>query len=53
MDWPTIIVGSIVAIIVLSVIIRGVINIKKGKHSCSCGGSCGSCGMSHMCHPKE
>ena len=47
MDWPTIIVASVIGAILLFIIVRGIINKKKGKRSCSCG-SCGACGMN--CH---
>lgn len=53
MNWPTIIVAALVAAAVLAIVIRGIYNRKKGKHSCSCGGSCGGCAMSGTCHPKK
>ena len=51
MNWPTIIVAAVVAIIFVSIITVGFINRAKGKSSCSCGGSCGSCGMN--CHQNK
>lgn len=45
MDWPTIIIASIVAIVFVAIIARGIVNKKKGKSSCSCGGNCGACGL--------
>ena len=44
MDWPTIIVASIIGIIFVSIIVNEVRNRMKGKSSCSCGGNCGACG---------
>ncbi len=43
----------IIAVIVLAlgaVVAFRIINKKKGKSSCSCGGSCGGCPMSGSCH---
>ena len=51
MNLPTIIVFSIVALIVVLIIIKGIIDRKNGKTSCSCGGSCEACGM--HCHAKK
>lgn len=48
---PTILVATIVAAIFLAIVITGIRNRKKGKHSCSCG--CGGCGMKDMCHPHN
>ena len=45
-----IIIVSVVAVILVAVIIRGIRKRKNG--SCSCG--CDGCGMSSICHsPKE
>ena len=35
------------------VIYRGFRNHKAGKHSCSCGGACGGCPGSSLCHPQK
>lgn len=48
MDWPTIIVAALVAAAFIAIVVHGVRNKKKGKSSCSCGGSCGTCGMCHQ-----
>lgn len=53
MNWPTIIVAALVVAAVLAIVICGIRNKKKGKHSCSCGGSCGGCAMSDTCHSKK
>ena len=46
--WPTVIIAALVVATFVAIVTCGVINKKKGKSSCSCGGSCGSCGMN--CH---
>ena len=46
--WQTIVIAALVAAACIAVVVVGVINKKKGKTSCSCGGSCGACGMN--CH---
>lgn len=48
MNLPTILIGTLVAVVFLVIIIREVRNRKKGKGSCSCG--CSDCGMSDICH---
>ncbi len=35
---------------VIAMLIR---NKKKGKHICSCGGSCGNCPMSESCASRK
>ncbi len=45
MNAPTLIITVIIATIFLAIVIKGIQNKKNGKSSCSCGGSCGSCGM--------
>ena len=49
----TIIIASIIIIGVVAVIVADIRNKKKGKGSCSCGGSCGSCGMNGSCHSSK
>ncbi len=49
MNWQTIIIVSIILAAFVAVIVSSVRNRKKGK--CSCGGSCGSCGMN--CHKRD
>jgi len=51
MNPPTIIVASIIAAIFVVIIVKGILDKKKGKSSCSCGGSCGACGMG--CHQNK
>ncbi|MBQ4101680.1 MAG: FeoB-associated Cys-rich membrane protein [Oscillospiraceae bacterium] len=53
MDWPTIIVAAIVAIIFIAIVAKGIYNKKKGKSSCSCGGSCAACPMACGCSKQE
>lgn len=50
---PTIIISTVVALVFLAIVVKGIINRKKGRHSCSCGGSCGSCGMSEFCSANK
>ena len=42
MTWQTIVVAIIVGAIFTAIIVKGIINKKKGKSSCACG-SCGGC----------
>ena len=49
--WFTDNIGTILISLLLIAIVAGIISSmikdkKKGKHSCSCGGSCSQC---HMC----
>ncbi len=48
MNPATIIITAIIAAIFLAIVITGIRNKKKGKHSCACGscGSCNACGGS-------
>lgn len=48
---PTIIVASVVAIIFVAIVIKGIINKKKGKSSCACG--CSGCALKGKCHPQN
>lgn len=48
--WPTIIIAAIIGVVVCAIIAKGIINKKKGKSSCSCGGGCGGCAMKGACH---
>ena len=48
---PTIVISSIIAIIVLAVIIKGIYNRKNGKSSCGC--NCSGCAMKDKCHPNK
>ena len=47
----TIIIAALVAIVFVAIIVFEVKKRKSGKGSCSCGGSCGACGMN--CHSNE
>lgn len=53
MNWPTVIVALVIAGILAAIVVTGIINKKKGKRVCSCGGSCGSCGMGDCCPSKK
>jgi hypothetical protein len=45
MNLPTILVFSLVAVILILIIVKGIIDRKKGKTSCSCGGCCKNCSL--------
>lgn len=47
----TIIIASMIAIAFVAIIVNEVKKKKSGKGSCSCGGSCGACGMN--CHSEK
>lgn len=49
MNVPTIIGLSVLAIIVIGIIVKAVIDKKNGKSGCSCG--CGGCANKEFCHP--
>lgn len=53
MNFSTIFVACIVAVVLLAIVVTAVQNKKKGKHTCSCGGNCGGCAMSGSCHGGE
>ncbi|NME64999.1 Virus attachment protein p12 family protein [Clostridium cadaveris] len=50
MNLSTMVVGSVVLLIVASVIFKMVKDKKKGKSSCGC--NCANCPSSGMCHSK-
>jgi len=52
MNWPTIIVAAVIAVIFIAIVAGEIRKRKSGKGGCSCGGSCGGCAMSGMCHPE-
>lgn len=49
----TIIITAIIVTTVAAIIAVEIKKRKDGKGSCSCGGSCGSCGMSCSYHSVE
>ena len=51
MNLPTIIGLSVVALVVVAIIVKSVIDSKKGKGGCSCG--CGGCANKEFCHPNK
>jgi hypothetical protein len=51
MEWPTILVATVVAGIFIAIVVCGIINKKKGKGGCSCG--CGGCAMKDSCHSNK
>lgn len=51
MNPATIIIAAIVAAAFIAIIVRGIVNKKQGKSSCSCG--CKNCGNSDFCHGRK
>lgn len=49
MNLSTFIVALIVAAVFFGILAVQIRNKKNGKSSCSCGGSCGACGMECGC----
>lgn len=41
----TVIIASVIGIAFAAVLAKMIIDKKHGKHSCSCGGNCASCGI--------
>lgn len=50
MNTATILVGTLVLVIFVAIVARGIHNRRHGKSGCSCGGNCGSCGGCGGCH---
>jgi len=48
--WPTIIIAAIVGAIFVAIVVKEIVNKKKGRSSCSCG--CGGCAFKEQCHSK-
>ena len=46
----TAIIATVIALAFVAVVVVMIINKKKGKHSCSCGGSCGACPVGCSCN---
>ncbi len=51
MNLPSAIILALVILVFVAIIAGEIIKKKKGKSSCNCGGSCGTCSMN--CHTKE
>ena len=49
--WPTMIISALIGIAVIAIIVKGIIDRKNGKGSCSCG--CSGCAMKDSCHSKK
>ncbi len=47
----TVLISVVLFSLFLTVVFFEIKKRKEGKHSCSCGGSCGSCPMG--CHDKK
>lgn len=53
MNLPTIIVAAVIGVLFVVIVACEIRKRKNGKGGCSCGGSCGGCAMSGMCHSAE
>ena len=53
MNLPSLITALLVAAVIVSIVVVQIRNRKAGKSSCSCGGSCGSCGMNCSCGSQK
>lgn len=51
MNLSSVIVALLISVICVAIIVKGVINRKNGKSSCSCG--CGGCAMADVCHKNN
>lgn len=51
LNLPTILVLTVVLAVFLLIVIKGIINRKKGKTSCGC--NCDGCVMKGKCHPEK
>ncbi len=49
--WPTIIISSLIGLTVVAIIVKGIMDRKNGKSSCSCG--CQGCAMKDSCHNNK
>lgn len=47
---PTILISLAIAAICGAIVARGIHNRRHGRGGCSCGGACGNCGCSGLCH---
>ena len=43
----TVLIASAIGIVFAAVVAKLIIDRKHGKHVCSCGGNCASCGICH------
>ena len=50
-NLPTLIVLVVIIAICTAIVVKGIINRKRGKTSCSCG--CGGCAMADVCHNNK
>ena len=50
-NLPTILVLAVIVVMFFAIIIKGIINRKKGKYSCGC--NCEGCAMKGKCHSQK
>lgn len=48
MDWLSWLILGIIAAVFAAIVVKGILNKKKGKGGCSCG--CANCAMKDSCH---
>lgn len=41
-------IAAVIALAFIGTVIKMIVDKKKGKRSCSCGGNCGACGLCHV-----
>lgn len=51
MGWYSYVILGVIVAVFLAIVIKGILNKKKGKSSCSCG--CSGCAMKDTCHPQN
>ena len=51
MNWQSYLVLGIIIAVVAVIVIKGIINKKKGKSSCGCG--CEGCAFKNSCHSND
>jgi hypothetical protein len=49
----TIVISILLFAAVVAILMKINKNRREGKSSCGCGGSCGSCAGSPLCHPPK
>ena len=51
--WLSYVLIGVIAVAFSGVIFTAIRNKRLGKHSCSCGGRCGSCPIGCSCNMKK
>jgi hypothetical protein len=53
MNLSTLLVLIFIVAIFSAIIVTSIVNKRRGKASCSCGGGCSGCPMSGKCHQES